>query len=319
MNKLEEFLNNASRHYYAGNPIISDNQFDHLADTCGYGAVGARQHENTQKHLYPMYSLQKHYEDDNKPSPLHGERNVTMTPKLDGAAVSLLYVAGVFTRALTRGDGKEGRDITDKMARLVPQHLNHMNLNPTGIYQITGEVCAPLHVENSRNYAAGALNLGSVEEFATRSVEFFAYGVFPYPTTNFTSDVKVLSGCGFNTVHDKNLTEIYPTDGLVFRVDSNARFDELGYTSKHPRGAYARKERGECVETTIVAVEWQVGKSGKVTPVAILDPVMVGDAQVSRATLNNPGFIQALGLQIGDTVAVRRAGEIIPEIVYKIG
>jgi DNA ligase (NAD+) len=319
MNKLELFLNNASRHYYAGNPIITDAQFDALADSCGFSQVGARQHENTERHLYPMYSLQKHYEDDNKPSPLHGERNVTMTPKLDGAAVSLLYVGGVFTRALTRGDGKEGRDVTAKLARLVPESIHHHGLNPTGVYQITGEVCAPLHVENSRNYAAGALNLGDLDEFATRSVEFFAYGVFPYPTAHFTSDIKILSGCGFNTVHDKNLTEIYPTDGLVFRIDSNDRFDELGHTSKHPRGAYARKERGDCVETTITAVEWQVGKSGKVTPVAILEAVMVGDAKVSRATLNNPGFIEALDLRIGDRVAVRRAGEIIPEIVYKIG
>jgi len=89
-------------------------------------------------------------------------------------------------------------------------------------------------------------------------------------------------------------------------------------TAKHPRGAYARKERGECVETTLVAVEWQVGKSGKVTPVAILEPVLVGDAMVSRATLNNPAFIESLDLRIGDRVAVRRAGEIIPQIVHKV-
>jgi DNA ligase (NAD+) len=157
-----------------------------------------------------------------------------------------------------------------------------------------------------------------VEEFATRSVEFFAYQATPQITPSYTLDLKVLRKHGFNTVFDKDLHQIYPTDGVVFRVDDNHRFYELGFTAKHPRGAYARKERGQCVETTLLSVEWQVGKSGKVTPVAILEPVMVGDAQVSRATLNNPGFIEALDLHIGDRVAIRRAGEIIPEIVYKV-
>lgn len=315
MNKLHIFLDTASRHYYNGNPIISDEQFDALAQSCGYNEVGAKQHEDVESHLYPMYSLQKWYEDDDRPSPLASEKNVAMTPKLDGAAISILYIGGLYSRALTRGDGKEGRDVTTKVSRLVPA-----TIPPSlgEVVQIVGEVCAPNHVENSRNYAAGSLNLGSLEEFATRSVEFFAYGVFPYPTKSFTKDLELLKTCGFNTVFDPNLEHIYPTDGIVFRVDNNDRFDELGYTAKHPRGSYARKERGECVETTLLSVEWQVGKSGKVTPVAILEPVMIGDAQVSRATLNNPGFIQALDLQIGDRVAVRRAGEIIPQVVYKV-
>lgn len=316
MNALHTFLDTASRHYYNGQPIISDEQFDALSESCGYNLVGAKQHDDVEGHLYPMYSLQKWYEDDKKQSPLVAERNVAMTPKLDGAAISILYIGGLFTRALTRGDGKEGRDITNKVRRLVPSTVGP---ELGEVVQITGEVCAPKTVENSRNYAAGSLNLGDEEEFKTRAVEFFAYGVYPYPTKSFTQDLELLKGFGFNTVFDPNLEHIYPTDGIVFRVDSNDRFDELGYTSKHPRGAYACKERGECVETTLLAVEWQVGKSGKVTPVAILDPVMVGDAQVSRATLNNPGFIQALDLQIGDRVAIRRAGEIIPQVVYKIG
>ncbi len=313
MNNLIEFLDNASRHYYNGTPVISDEQFDSLAESCGYNKVGAAQDGDTQRHLYPMYSLQKWYEDEDRPNPLQGHSNVVMTPKLDGAAVSVLYVDGLFVRALTRGDGKEGRDVTPKLARLVPNQIEQ-----PGVVQITGEVCAPAHVENSRNYAAGSLNLGSLEEFNTRSVEFFAYQVTPAPTNSYTWDLKCLKTWGFNTVFDDNLHHIYPTDGVVFRVDSNQVFEELGYTAKHPRGAYAKKTRGAVVETTILSVEWGVCKTGKVTPVAILDPVLVGDAVVSRATLNNPGFIQALDLHIGDRVAVRRAGEIIPEIVYKV-
>ena len=92
----------------------------------------------------------------------------------------------------------------------------------------------------------------------------------------------------------------------------------MGYTSKHPRGAYAKKDRQEAVETKIIAVEWGVGKSGKVTPVAILEPVMIGDKVVSRATLNNQGFIEALGICIGDTVAVALAGMIIPQVLHKV-
>jgi DNA ligase (NAD+) len=316
MNTLHTFLDTASRHYYNGEPIISDEQFDALSESCGYSRVGAKQHDDVEGHLYPMYSLQKWYEDEAKESPLAGERNIAMTPKLDGAAISVLYIGGLYTRALTRGDGKQGREVTNKVRRLVPQTIPP---ELGEVVQVTGEVCAPKTVENSRNYAAGSLNLGDVAEFATRAVEFFAYGVFPYPTESFTKDLGLLKHSGFSTIFDNNLDQIYPTDGVVFRVDNNSRFDELGYTSKHPRGAYARKERGECVETTLLSVEWQVGKSGKVTPVAILDPVMVGDAMVSRATLNNPGFIQALDLQLGDRVAVRRAGAIIPEIVHKVG
>lgn len=314
MNKLTEFLDRASRYYYAGTPIISDEQFDQLADSCGYSKVGAKQHDDIERHYYPMYSLQKWYEDEDRQSPLIAEQNVVMTPKLDGAAISVLYIDGVYTRALTRGDGKEGTDVTLKVARLVPNQIPDL----VGVHQITGEVCAPNHVENARNYAAGSLNLGSIDEFTTRSVEFFAYQCYPYLTASYTQDIKKLKAWGFNTVFDDNLDKIYPTDGVVFRVDNNHRFDELGYTSKHPRGAYAKKTRGECVETTLLDVEWQVGKSGKVTPVAILEPVMIGDAQVSRATLNNPGFIEALDLQLGDRVAIRRSGEIIPQIVYKV-
>jgi NAD-dependent DNA ligase len=315
MNKITEFLNTAARHYYNGTPIITDQQFDRLADSVGYNVVGAKQHADVESHYVPMYSLQKYYEDDKITSPLHGQKRVGVSPKLDGAALSHVYVDGQYARSLTRGDGVQGRVVTDKFmaTKLIPKTIPVM-----GVVQIVGELCAPKHVENARNYAAGALNLGSAQDFSTRSVEFFAYGVYPYPTNDFNQDMKLLKSWGFSTVHDKAIELIYPTDGLVFRVLDNDVFESLGHTSKHPRGAYARKERGECVETTLVAVEWQVGKSGKVTPVAILEPVLVGDAMVSRATLNNGEFITALGLYLGCRVAVRRSGEVIPQIVHKI-
>ena len=219
---------------------------------------------------------------------------------------------------LTRGDGIEGRVVTDKFlaTSLVPKTLPASFKAP--ILQITGELAAPKHVENSRNYAAGALNLGSVEEFKSRAVNFFAYGVYPNLTDSYTQDMKILSKHGFNTVQDRGLVEIYPTDGAVFRLDDNQLFDACGYTSKHPKGAFALKTRGEAVETTLLDVEWNVGKTGKVTPTAILEPVKIGDKLVSRATLNNPGFIEALDLRIGDRVAVIMGGEIIPVITHKV-
>ncbi len=140
----------------------------------------------------------------------------------------------------------------------------------------------------------------------------------PTQYETFEEDMNLLERLGFNTIKTPELDKIYPTDGLVFRVNSNARFEELGFTAKHPRGAYAKKSRPAGAETTILGVEWQVGKSGKVTPVALLQPVLLGDATVSRATLNNPGFIEELGIQIGDTVHIIRAGEIIPCITHKV-
>jgi len=317
---IKQYLDLASQAYYAGTPIISDNQFDRLAETAKYSAVGAQVAGVKGKHYYPMYSLQKHYEDEGKPNPIAGMGDVTMSVKLDGAAISLLYVNGQLVQALTRGDGVEGQLITDKLlssTSLVPHSIEH-SIKYSGVLQVTGEIVAPSHIPNARNYAAGALNLKDTSEFATRAITFFAYGVQPFIGQTYDADMLMLKHFGFNTVQETDLEKIYPTDGVVFRVNNNQKFEELGYTSKHPRGAYARKERAEHVETKLLDVEWQVGKSGKVTPVAILEPVLVGDAMVSRATLNNPGFIEALGLEIGDTVAIIRAGEIIPCVLHKV-
>lgn len=315
MNKIEQFLDSASKAYYAGSPIISDEQFDKLAESIGYAKVGSTSTGKTSKHLYQMYSLQKYYEDEDQARPLEGIRDLACTVKLDGAAISLLYVDGDLVRALTRGDGVEGQIITDKLlaTKLVPHKINL-----PGAVQITGEIVAPKTVENARNYAAGALNLKSIDDFKTRAISFFAYGIQPSQCKTFNEDLAMLKQQGFSVINEIDLDKIYPCDGVVFRVNDNKLFFEMGYTAKHPRGAYARKERAAHVETTLLAVEWQVGKSGKVTPVAILEPVYIGDALVSRATLNNPGFIEMLDLQLGDRVAVIRSGEIIPCIIHKV-
>lgn len=315
MNKIEQFLDSASKAYYAGSPIITDEQFDRLADSVGYNKVGAKQNSKTEKHLYQMYSLQKYYEDEDQKRPLEGIRSIASSVKLDGAAISLLYVDGNLVRALTRGDGVEGQIITDKLqsTNIVPQFIDI-----PGVIQITGEIVAPINIENARNYAAGSLNLKDVNEFRTRALSFFAYGVQPSLCDTFNQDMEALKRAGFGVINEPDLDKIFPCDGVVFRVNDNKLFAEMGYTAKHPRGAYAKKERAAHVETKLLDVEWQVGKSGKVTPVAILEPVYIGDALVSRATLNNPGFIEMLDLRIGDTVAIIRSGEIIPCILHKV-
>lgn len=313
-NKLLEYLNFAARMYYAGEPVIPDHVYDALAETQKYSQVGAKPANSArEKHLYPMYSLQKYYEGEGQ-KPLTGF-DLDCSPKLDGAAVSVLYIDGKLVRALTRGDGEIGQVVTDKflLGKLVP-----LEIDLPGVYQITGEVCAPAAIENARNYAAGSLNLKDLSEFKTRSVEFFAYGVYPFVTPTFTGDMYRLKQLGFNTVKDPELHKIFPCDGVVFRVSSNSKYEELGFTSKHPKGAYALKERSESVVTELLDVVWQVGKSGKVTPVAILAPVKIGDAVVSRATLHNYAFIEALDLMIGDSVGVVRSGEIIPSITHKV-
>jgi DNA ligase (NAD+) len=191
--------------------------------------------------------------------------------------------------------------------------------------QITGEVVALSTVDNSRNYASGALKQLNEGSFIQRrdagSMRFIAYNaqsrcnVWGLEDT-YTKDLESLINLGFDVV-TADLSK-YPTDGVVFRVNSNAAFNQMGFTDKFPRGAYAHKEEQEFVTTKLLSVEWNTGKSGKVTPVAILEPVTIGEALISRATLNNIEYIEALNLEVGCTVKVIRAGEIIPSIIGRL-
>jgi NAD-dependent DNA ligase len=307
---MKLFLDYASAKYYAGEPIISDEEFDKLAEYHGYESVGAPVVGDRIAHAFPMWSLQKCYDDE----PLIALPGMTVTtPKLDGAAVALYYVYGKLSLAITRGDGKEGQDITDKMFMLAPDTIK----STEPLLQITGEVVAPKTVENARNYAAGALNLKSVEEFHSRALTFISYGMKPYKYDCWSEDLSYLHDNGFHTVMDSEWEE-YPHDGSVYRLNDYEKFDELGYTSKHPRGAFALKERKGGVVTKLLDVDWQVGRSGIVSPVALLEPVVIGEATVSRATLHNIKYIRELDLEVGCLVEVVRSGEIIPRIVRRI-
>lgn len=307
---MREFLEHAVKKYYEGDPIISDEQFDVLADVYKFNDVG---HQITDgiPHIYRMYSLQKFFNLEDAPA---GKEYVT-SPKLDGAAVSLVYIKGELQLALTRGDGKHGKDITDKMQHKVPLQISGKPAE--GVVQITGELVAPKAIPNARNYAAGALNLKDVGEFLERNVNFVAYDMQPSHLLRWTGTMEYLLMYGFATV--QNIYEdVYPTDGLVYRMNENKEFDKQGYTSHHPRGAFALKEKKEGVITTLIDVKWQVGKSGVVSPVGILEPVTIGDAVVSKATLHNIDYINSLNLEIGCKVEVIRSGEIIPRILRRV-
>lgn len=313
---LFSFLDKASSQYYSGNPIISDQQFDLLADMCGYHKVGAKVvGKQTSKHRYQMYSLQKYFVGEGTPPLADYLKAKTTTPKLDGAAISLLYVDGWLVEALTRGDGTEGQVITDKFVgnphSIVQTYLQGL----LGTIQVTGEVVTNRERPNARNYAAGALNLNSLEEFNSRELYFVAYDVHGISCDYYEQELEELHKLGFHTVLDIDYCNQFPQDGTVVRISSNKDYDSLGFTNKHPRGAYAVKTRSHGVRSVLREVVWQCGRTGKVTPVAIFDPVIIDGATVSRATLNNPGYIKALDLDIGDVVYVAKAGEIIPQIL----
>ena len=317
MKKVKEYLRKASEAYYEGTPFISDREFDRLAEVSGFNEVGTSTSNNRFKHAFRMYSLQKVFENEHEEkSPLKNyEGKVTWTPKLDGAAVSLLYINGYLERALTRGDGKKGIDITGHMEHLVPNELKGTHWK--NITQITGEVVAPSSIKNARNYAAGALNLKDYGDFVTRDVRFIAYGVEPVTVGSYYYTLCSLNEVHFDTIVDQKWLE-YPTDGMVCRIDNQTTFVEWGHTSHHPRGAYALKRIQKGVETTLIDVLWNVGKSGVVAPVGILEPVEIDGAKVSKATLHNMAYIEGLNLEIGCRVEVIRSGEIIPKIVRRI-
>ena len=323
-----EFLKEASEGYYKGEPFMSDEEFDHLAKIAKFEDVGYEIMSNRVPHIHRMYSLQKVFENEHDTkNPLKEYKGkVVWSPKLDGAAVSLTYFRGRLIRALTRGDGRKGIDITANMEHLVPKEYDFDTLHPDPFTprpytQIVGEVVAPKSIKNARNYAAGALNLKDSVEFEGRDLRFIAYGVMPHNEPMWSYEMFNLRRAGidsiFDTILDSEWHE-YPTDGMVCRIDDQNEYDSWGYTSHHPRASYALKRIQKGQETELVDVVWQTGKSGVVSPVGILKPIEIDGAMVSKATLHNMAYINGLNLEIGCRVEVIRSGEIIPRIVRRI-
>ncbi len=315
-----EYIKKLQEAYYAGEPEISNEEYDALVDRFGEEAIGSG---GDFKHMFRMFSLQKVYPCRGDVPPLSGT-DIVETPKLDGAACSLLYVDELRVQGNTRGDG------FSSPTTLEPWKLDLLEIPRAlvgqPVAQITGEVVTTKRVPNERNFASGALQLQDPAEFLQRVDEgglvFIAYSVQKSSDSVglsdcYLGDMKVLGYYDFHTVIDKDWSDC-PQDGIVYRYRSNKDFFNAGFTDRFPKGAYAEKEDEAAEETVLLDIIWETGKTGKVTPKAIFEPVVIDDANISRATLNNAGYLEAMGLEIGDTIRVIRAGGIIPKILGKV-
>jgi DNA ligase (NAD+) len=277
--------------------------------------------------------------------------------KLDGIAVSLLYRDGLLVRGATRGDGTNGEDITQNVRTINSIPLRLLGSGYPAVLEVRGEIYMPkagfnalnekarmagekLFV-NPRNAAAGSLRQLDSRITASRPLEMCAYSVGwvdggELPETH-SGILAALKNWGFLTNREtrvaKNIQEAlgfyqrigekrdalaYDIDGIVFKVNSRLLQDTLGFISRAPRWAIAYKFPAQEESTILLDVEFQVGRTGAVTPVARLQPVFVGGVTVSNATLHNRDEINRLGIKIGDTVIVRRAGDVIPQIVQVV-
>ena len=276
-------------------------------------------------------------------------------PKLDGLAVSILYVNGILTQAATRGDGTTGEDITANVRtiRNVPLRLN--TDNPPVRLEVRGEVFMPQkgfnalnersleHGEktfaNPRNAAAGSLRQLDPKITAKRPLTLNAYGIGiyeadqPLPNTHFdrlqwlksigipvNNEIRLAKGVEelaefYADIQAKRPKLGYDIDGTVLKVNDIALQEQLGFISRSPRWAIAYKFPAQEEMTVLNDVEFQVGRTGAITPVAKLEPVFVAGVTVSNATLHNGDEIERLGIAIGDTVIIRRAGDVIPQII----
>lgn len=274
-------------------------------------------------------------------------------PKLDGLAVSLLYVDGQLVQAATRGDGTTGEEITENVRTIKAIPLTLRGTGWPARLEVRGEVFMPkagfeaMNAKalaagekvfvNPRNAAAGSLRQLDSRITAARPLAFYAYGVgvggdelgdSHFGRLNqlkawglpLSPEVKLKEGAaGCQAFHDDILARRgelpYEIDGVVYKVDNIALQQELGFVARAPRWATAHKFPAQEEMTLLENVEFQVGRTGAVTPVAKLKPVFVGGVTVSNATLHNADEIERLGVMVGDTVIVRRAGDVIPQIV----
>jgi DNA ligase (NAD+) len=370
-------------YYILDNPLISDYEFDQklklLQDlesqypewfdsnspTQRVGG-GVTKSFNTIPHRFPMYSLDNSYSigdlelwiervhkrllEENcnlEASPVH----FTCELKYDGASISLTYSQGRLVRALTRGDGLQGDDVTQNIRKIKTVPLV-LQANFLGDFDIRGEIILPkeafdkLNKErieqgepsfmNPRNTASGTLKLQDSTIVESRGLQCLLYSVVSEQLV-YTSQYEMLNQArqmGFfvadtakrcSTIEDikhyiqkwdtQRHTLPYDIDGVVIKVDSTRYQKLLGHTAKAPRWAMAYKFKAEQVLTTLMSVSYQVGRTGAVTPVANLAPVLLAGTVVKRASLHNADQIEKLQLHYGDTVFLEKGGEIIPKVI----
>ena len=376
--KIDQLRADLHRHnynYYVLNaPEISDKEFDdrmrelqdlekehpeYQDDNSPTMRVGSDLNKNFTQvaHKYPMLSLGNTYSEsevtdfyDRVKKALNEDFEICCELKYDGTSISLTYENGKLVRAVTRGDGEKGDDVTDnvKTIRTIPLVLH--DSYPES-FEIRGEILMPWEVfeelnrekeareeplfANPRNAASGTLKLQNSAIVASRKLDAYLYYLLgeELPCDGHYENLQAAAGWGFKTSeHMKkahSLEEVFEyirywdterknlpvaTDGIVLKVNSMRQQKNLGFTAKSPRWAIAYKFQAERALTRLNKVTYQVGRTGAVTPVANLDPVQLSGTIVKRASLHNADIIEGLDLHIGDMVYVEKGGEIIPKI-----
>ena len=373
----QELHEHNHRYYVLNQPTIDDQEFDRLMrelqdleakhpelydPNSPTQRVGSDLNQEFRQvaHKYPMLSLANTYSEqevaewyESVKKGLGGDDfDACCEMKYDGLSISLTYENGRLIRAVTRGDGVQGDDVTEnvKTIRSIPLVLTG-NAYPQE-FEIRGEILMPwvvferLNAEreaaeeplfaNPRNAASGTLKSQKSELVASRQLDAYLYYLLgeELPTDGHYENLQAAASWGFKISQGmrkvKTLQEIYDfirywdterknlpvaTDGIVLKVNSQRQQRALGFTAKSPRWAIAYKFKAERACTRLNEVTYQVGRTGAVTPVANMDPVQLAGTTVKRATLNNEDFIRSFDLHIGDYVYVEKGGEIIPKIV----
>jgi DNA ligase (NAD+) len=377
MDALVAELNQHTYNYYVlAMPTIADYEFDRklaelnqlelenpdLADpNSPTQKVGGDITKNfvTVQHRWPMLSLGNTYNeqdlrdfDERVRKSIGDDFQYVCELKFDGLSISLTYEDSKLVRAVTRGDGTKGDDVTTNVKTInnIPHRLKPESVPP--LFEIRGEILmhraaferlnkereelGEVQYANPRNFAAGTVKMQDSKEVAKRPLDCFLYSLNTdknYFKTHWES-LESLKDWGFHVSKDAKLVNgidevfdfiaywsehrfklTYDIDGIVIKVNSYAQQQELGFTAKSPRWAISYKYKAQQVETVVEKVTYQVGRTGAVTPVANLKPVLLAGTTVKRATLHNANEILRLDLHEGDSVFVEKGGEIIPKII----
>ena len=387
LEKVAKLREDLRRHEYLyhvlDNPSISDAEYDRRftelkriesahpelvtpdSPTQRVGAIPRKGFE-TRQHRPPMLSLDNafSYEEldafDRRVRDLTGRSSVEYIAehKFDGLSISLLYEGGSFVRAVTRGDGTTGEDVTSNVRtiRSVPLQIDMAEAKKLGLsgeFEVRGEIVMPRKAfeavnrqqeeqggkrfANPRNAAAGAVRTLDPAVTASRKLEFFGYFLLAngrYLLPRHSESLKAISKLRFKASEDwklcPSIEEVkkycdawdgkreklgYEIDGIVIKVNEISLQLELGFTAKAPRWAIAYKYPARQEVTTVNDIPFSVGRTGVLTPFAVLEPVNIGGVTVSRSTLHNMDEVERLGVAIGDKVLVERAGEVIPHVL----
>ena len=375
MRELESMLEHYNYQYYVeNNPSVSDFEFDTLlrelqelearypeeadpnSPTRRVGSDLTAEFESVE-HRYPMQSLANTYSSEelgewvDRITREIGEVEFVCELKFDGTAISLCYENGVLQRAVTRGDGKRGDDVTNNVRTIGSVPMKLRGEGYPAVFEIRGEIFMPYAsfdrlnrereaageapMANPRNAAAGTLKQQSSQVVARRGLDCTLYHIASdnLPFGTHIENLEAARKWGFKVsehmkvcrtrgeieefieywdTERKNLP--FATDGIVIKVNSYAQQRTLGSTAKAPRWAVAYKFQAERALTRLVSVDFQVGRTGAITPVANLEPVQLAGTIVKRASIHNADQIAALDIRLGDMVYVEKGGEIIPKI-----